>query len=196
MAPYIQDAVVGYIKLLCFQCQKLREKEECKTQVEPQNEPLRKEILSLHSPYDITQELADKISTLWADPAIKETLSLGSKFQIHENVGYFLDRIHSICKDTYAPTFEDISRIRKRSTGFSVEKVSAVVENFGEYIFEFTNVGGQRSERKKWMKIVVDQIQAVLFVVAINEYDLKCFEDNSTNRLIEALNFFSEIVGG
>eukprot|EP01083_Nonionella_stella_P241189 842431_1 len=196
MAPYIQDAVVGYIKLLCFQCAELHAKEECKTQVDAKNEELRKEMLNLHSPYDLNQELADKISQLWADPAIKETLSLRSKFQIHDNVGYFLDRIDLVCKEEYSPTFEDFLRIRTRSTGFAMEKVSAKIENFGEYTFEFTDVGGQRSERKKWMKIVVDEIQAVLFVVAISEYDLKCFEDNSTNRLVEALNLFKEIVGG
>merc|ERR1712130_205106 len=92
--------------------------------------------------------------------------------------------------------FEDFIRIRTRSTGFAMEKVSANIDNFGDYTFEFTDVGGQRSERKKWMKIVVDQIQAVLYVVAISEFDLKCFEDNETNRLVEALNLFQEIVGG
>ena len=34
-----------------------------------------------------------------------------------------------------------------------------------------------------------------MYVVAISEYDLKCFEDNETNRLVEALNSFQEIVG-
>ena len=41
-----------------------------------------------------------------------------------------------------------------------------------------------------------DQIEAVLYVVAISEYDLKCFEDNKTNRLLESINLFKEIVGG
>ena len=44
--------------------------------------------------------------------------------------------------------------------------------------------------------IITDQIQAVLYVVAISEYDLKCFEDDNTNRLVEALDLFKEIVGG
>jgi len=196
MAPYIQDAVVGYIKLLCFQCHELCEKEEQKTKVDAKNEALREELLNLKSPYTLNQELATKISTMWADPAIKETLTLRAKYQIHDNVGYFLDKIDAICKKEYEPSFEDFIRIRTRSTGFAMEKITANIDQFGEYRFEFTDVGGQRSERKKWMKIVVDQIQAVLYVVAISEYDMKCFEDNDTNRLCEALNLFKEIVGG
>eukprot|EP01083_Nonionella_stella_P067876 179820_1 len=196
MSPYIQDAVVGYIKLLCFQCKELHDKDDEKTKVSDANEKIRQELLDLQSPYNLNDELGEKIATLWADPGMKTTLTLRSKFQIHDNVGYFLDKIRDICKDDYQPDFEDFIRIRTRSTGFATECVDANIENFGEYTFEFTDVGGQRSERKKWMKIVVDQIQAVLYVVALSEYDMKCFEDNQTNRLIEALDLFKEIVGG
>jgi len=196
MGPYIQDAVIVYIKKLCLKSQELHDKEEAKTEVEQKNEMLRQEILNLHAPYALTDELAKKIHTLWMDPGIKETLRLRARYQIHDNVGYFLNKIHEICRDDYEPNFEDFLRIRTRSTGFQMEKVQANIDQFGEYLFEFTDVGGQRSERKKWMKIVVDQIQAVLYVVAISEYDLKCFEDNNTNRLVEALNLFKEIVGG
>ncbi len=76
MAPYIQDAVVGYIKLLCFQCQELHAKEECKTKVEHKNESVRQQMLNLHSPYDLTQALATKITTLWADVCYFTYLSL------------------------------------------------------------------------------------------------------------------------
>jgi GTPase SAR1 family protein len=53
-------------------------------------------------------------------------------------------------------------------------------------------VGGQRSERKKWMTCFTD-VAAVLFCVALSEYDLKLFEDNQTRRMDESLKLFREI---
>ena len=60
--------------------------------------------------------------------------------------------------------------------------------------FIFIDVGGQRSERKKWMTVMKEdsQIQAVVYVVAISEFDMTCFEDNTTMRLDEALKLFEE----
>ena len=67
MGPYIQDAVMVYIKKLCIKSQELHDKEEAKTQVKEENELLRQEILSMHAPYELSNELANKIHTLWMD---------------------------------------------------------------------------------------------------------------------------------
>jgi len=56
------------------------------------------------------------------------------------------------------------------------------------------DVGGQRSERRKWLNCFVD-ISAVLFLVALNEYDMVLEEDNKTNRMEEALKLFTKITG-
>ena len=42
--------------------------------------------------------------------------------------------------------------------------------------------------------MIHDDIDAVLYVVAISEYDLTCFEDANTLRLDEALNLFKTIL--
>jgi GTPase SAR1 family protein len=56
------------------------------------------------------------------------------------------------------------------------------------------DVGGQRSERKKWM-FCFEDVTSVLFVVSLIEYDMKLYEDNTTNRLQESLKLFKEISG-
>jgi hypothetical protein len=45
------------------------------------------------------------------------------------------------------------------------------------------------SERKKWIHCF-DDVMAVLFVAAINEYDQTCFEDSKTNRVMEVSRLF------
>jgi hypothetical protein len=45
--------------------------------------------------------------------------------------------------------------------------------------FRVFDVGGQRSERKKWIHCFED-VNAVIFVAAVSEYDEVLFEDETT----------------
>jgi len=194
MTEYIRDAVVGYMKMLCYQSKVLHDQHDEKTLVSSELEEMRLEFLQLQSPYDLTVDTCERIRTLWTDTGIQETLRKRHYYQIHDNVAYFLERVDELVKSTYVPSFEDYLRIRTRSTGFSQTKLIANIDRFGQHIFEFTDVGGQRSERKKWMRFIYEDINAVLYVIAISDYDLKLFEDNKTNRLVEAINLFKTIM--
>ena len=55
------------------------------------------------------------------------------------------------------------------------------------------DVGGQRNERRKWIH-AFDNVQAVVFVAALSEYDQVLFEDETQNRMEEALQLFDQIV--
>mmetsp|Transcript_19574 Transcript_19574/g.36844 ORF Transcript_19574/g.36844 Transcript_19574/m.36844 type:complete len:183 (+) Transcript_19574:1426-1974(+) len=54
------------------------------------------------------------------------------------------------------------------------------------------DVGGQRSERKKWTHCF-SEVQCVLFVCALSSFNQVLYEDASTNRLVESLNLFDEM---
>lgn len=54
------------------------------------------------------------------------------------------------------------------------------------------DVGGQRSERKKWIHCF-ENVTAIVFMVAISEYDQVLVEDESVNRMAEALTLFDSI---
>ncbi|KAL9049261.1 MAG: hypothetical protein Q9162_007315 [Coniocarpon cinnabarinum] len=54
------------------------------------------------------------------------------------------------------------------------------------------DVGGQRSERKKWIH-VFDNVQVVLFLAAISGYDQVLVEDRNGNQMREAFGLFEAI---
>ena len=59
--------------------------------------------------------------------------------------------------------------------------------------FEIYDVGGQRSERKKWLPLL-NNVTAIIFVAALLEYDQKLQEDLRMNRMVEAIGLFKSVV--
>uniref|UniRef100_A0AC34RST9 G protein alpha subunit n=1 Tax=Panagrolaimus sp. JU765 TaxID=591449 RepID=A0AC34RST9_9BILA len=59
-------------------------------------------------------------------------------------------------------------------------------------IWRVFDVGGQRSQRKKWIHIF-DDVRSVIFVSAMSEYDQVLIEDNATNRMRESLQLFEQV---
>ncbi len=59
--------------------------------------------------------------------------------------------------------------------------------------FNVTDVGGQRSERRKWMKVFND-VDCVLYVMSLSGYDQVIFEDHETRCFDETLGLFQETI--
>lgn len=51
----------------------------------------------------------------------------------------------------------------------------------GQHKFCVVDVGGQRSERRKWIHCF-DDVKAIIFVVALSGYNQVLFEDPTINR--------------
>ena len=55
------------------------------------------------------------------------------------------------------------------------------------------DVGGQRSERKKWIHCF-ENVTSIIFCVALSEYDQVLLEETTQNRMIESLVLFDSVV--
>lgn len=55
------------------------------------------------------------------------------------------------------------------------------------------DVGGQRSERKKWIHCF-ENVTSIIFCVAISEYDQVLLEETTQNRMDESLILFESVV--
>jgi guanine nucleotide-binding protein subunit alpha, other len=73
----------------------------------------------------------------------------------------------------YMPTDQDILRTRLRTTGIAESNF-----DIKGLKYRMIDVGGQRSERKKWIHCF-EGVQVVLFLAAISGYDQAMIEDRN-----------------
>src|SRR2546423_10892532 len=87
--------------------------------------------------------------------------------------GSFFNDFERLFNKTYLPSDQDILRTRLRTTG-----ISETIFDLGNLTYRMFDVGGQRSERKKWIH-VFDNVNVVLFLVATSGYDHALVEDRN-----------------
>lgn len=134
------------------------------------------------------QEVAEAIYMLWTrDAGIRKVFDNSSRIQMEGNAGYYFDHIYNYAGDNYSATDEDILRGRIKTTG--VHQMSFNIKGQTLRIFD---VGGQRSERRKWIHCF-DDAKAVIYVAAVSEYDEYLYEDRRVRRIDETFSLFQQV---
>mmetsp|Transcript_39791 Transcript_39791/g.100303 ORF Transcript_39791/g.100303 Transcript_39791/m.100303 type:complete len:356 (+) Transcript_39791:98-1165(+) len=133
-------------------------------------------------------EVGTDIRMLWYDKGIQKTYEQrDAKYQLNDSAGYFFQSIDRFLLPEYVPNEQDVLRARVRSTG--IEEAQFVHEDFK---FTMMDVGGQRSERRKWIHCF-DAVTAVIFCASLSEFDQRLREDETQNRMKETLLLFEDI---
>lgn len=127
------------------------------------------------------------IKTFWQSKLMKEVWQRRSIVNIIDGHKEFLDSIDRIASPSFKPTQQDILLARVKTTQVNMERY-----RIDSIDFEMYDVGGQRSERRKWIDCF-DSVDAVIFVAALSEYDQNLAESKRTNRMVEALELFRSI---
>eukprot|EP01095_Lingulamoeba_sp_RSL-Kostka_P016937 TRINITY_DN854_c1_g4_i1.p1 TRINITY_DN854_c1_g4~~TRINITY_DN854_c1_g4_i1.p1 ORF type:complete len:357 (+),score=128.98 TRINITY_DN854_c1_g4_i1:114-1184(+) len=135
----------------------------------------------------VTPEIAEAVQELWLDPGIQELYKKRNEYQLIDSASYFFKHIERIANEDFVPTEEDLLRARARTTG-----ITEIGFDLGGVHWRMVDVGGQRNERKKWIHCFQD-VTALIFCVAMSEYDLKLYEDERVNRMHESVTLFEEI---
>eukprot|EP00002_Diphylleia_rotans_P006468 TRINITY_DN1582_c0_g1_i1.p1 TRINITY_DN1582_c0_g1~~TRINITY_DN1582_c0_g1_i1.p1 ORF type:complete len:356 (-),score=98.19 TRINITY_DN1582_c0_g1_i1:856-1923(-) len=136
---------------------------------------------------DFNAAIGAIIKQIWADQDIQKAFESRNQFQLIDSAAYYFENVERIAAADYAPIEQDILRSRVATTG-----VTETTFTIDANIFRVVDVGGQRSERKKWMSCF-DDVTCVIFVVALSEFDQVLFEDESANRMAESMQLFKEI---
>ncbi|XP_043525096.1 G protein alpha q subunit isoform X5 [Frieseomelitta varia] len=139
-------------------------------------------VTTFESPY------VEAIKDLWADSGIQECYDRRREYQLTDSAKYYLLEIDRVAAPDYLPTEQDILRVRVPTTGiieypFDLEEIR----------FRMVDVGGQRSERRKWIHCF-ENVTSIIFLVALSEYDQILFESENENRMEESKALFKTII--
>jgi guanine nucleotide-binding protein G(i) subunit alpha len=134
--------------------------------------------------HNFPADLAAAVDALWKDTGVQLAFSRAHEYQLNDSAKYYLSEVLRFAGPSYVPTDIDVLHSRVKTTGITETKFKV-----DKLTYRMFDVGGQRSERKKWIHCF-DNVTAVVFLVAISAYDQKLVEDEDVNRMTEALNLF------
>jgi len=160
-------------------------------EIEVPSKQLQKHDLVLNA-NELNEEVAQVVKVLWNSQPVQKAFDRNNELQLPggaSGIPYYVEHASRFAGEDYLPTQDDVIRAKLRTTG-----ITEVVFTVGSTEFTMVDVGGQRSERRKWLHCFVD-VSAVIFLVAINEYDMVLEEDNRTNRMEESLKLFQKLTG-
>ena len=114
---------------------------------------------------ELTPELASKIDALWHDSGIQATFARRSEFWNLDATSYYMSEVIRFASEDFDPNDDDVVMARVRTTGIVVTQVPDP-----PYQYQVVDVGGQRSERRKWIHCF-DNVNAIIFLEGLSGYN-------------------------
>ncbi|KAF9444361.1 heterotrimeric G-protein alpha subunit, GPA3-like protein [Macrolepiota fuliginosa MF-IS2] len=134
-------------------------------------------------------EIAEAIHQFLKDPVVPKVIEDHmSEFYLMDSAEYFFNNVIRIGAAGYIPTETDVLRARQKSVGITETRFS-----MGQLSIHMFDVGGQRSERKKWIHCF-ESVTSIIFCTALSEYDQDLLEYKSQNRMRESLVLFESVI--
>ena len=145
------------------------------------------EITSKYGDNQISCQLGEIMGRIWKDEGVQNCFSRSREYQLNDSAGYYLEDVKRISSCHYVPTVQDVLKTRVKTVGIVQTQFF-----YKQLHFKMFDVGGQRSQRKKWIHCF-EGVTAIIFCVAISGYDLVLREKPNVNRVVESLNLFDSI---
>ncbi|KAF9884124.1 Guanine nucleotide-binding protein alpha-2 subunit [Aspergillus nanangensis] len=136
----------------------------------------------------LDSKVGDAITYIWNDPCTAKALEHQNEFYLMDSAPYFFDEAKRIATANYTPNVMDVLRARTKTTGIYESRFT-----MGQLSIHMFDVGGQRSERKKWIHCF-ENVTSIIFCVALSEYDQVLLENSNQNRMMESLVLFDSVV--
>lgn len=129
----------------------------------------------------------EPLRDLWADGGVQQAYSRGNEAALPENLSYFFSSLDRLFDPSYHPSEQDIVQCRARTIG-----ITETTFHLKDHEMLMVDVGGQKSERRKWIHCFQD-VTSILFLVSLSGYDQCLVEDRDANQMQDAMTIWDSI---
>jgi len=129
----------------------------------------------------------DPLKSLWIDKNAQEAWNRGNEAALPENLAYFFSDLDRLFDPQYQPLEQDIVHCRARTIG-----ITETTFHLKGSEMLMVDVGGQKSERRKWIHCFQD-VTSILFLVSLSGYDQCLVEDKDANQMQDAMTIWDSI---
>lgn len=139
--------------------------------------------------FRLGKDIAVAISKLYRHPLYQVVMRTPSEFYLMDSAEYFFENVDRISDTAYLPSVDDVLRARQTTSGIKDMRFQ-MGQQLSIHMFD---VGGQRSERKKWIHCF-EGVTSIIFCTALSEYDQGLLEEVTRNRMLESLDLFKSVI--
>jgi len=107
----------------------------------------------------------DAVKELWQTPEIKKAWDMIKYTSQYPHSDYYMNELDRLLANDYVPTNDDIVRSRQATIGASTTYFWRE-----KYWWAIIDVGGHMPERAKWMGIVKEGVNAMIYFVALDDF--------------------------
>ncbi|CAK5264083.1 unnamed protein product [Mycena citricolor] len=127
------------------------------------------------------------LSRLWGEEVVRTGWKRGNEAAVPENLYYYFSHLDRLFDPNYLPNEQDIVRARARTIG-----ITETTFSLRDHEMLMVDVGGQKSERRKWIHCFQD-VTSILFLVSLSGYDQCLIEDRDANQMQDAMTIWDSI---
>ncbi|KAI0719072.1 heterotrimeric G protein alpha subunit 4 [Cerioporus squamosus] len=164
--------------------------EDMELEVSPENHhlvPMIEDASDIKDGEPYPQEYHDVLKKLWEDPQVQAAYARGNEAALPENLLYYFSDLDRLFDPAYVPNEQDIVHARARTIG-----ITETVFTLRDHDMLMVDVGGQKSERRKWIHCFQD-VTSILFLVSLSGFDQCLVEDKDANQMQDAMTIWDSI---
>eukprot|EP01080_Neovahlkampfia_damariscottae_P011385 gene11385-4552_t len=129
------------------------------------------------------------IKDLSTNKLVKSIIDHNHKYLVNDKIAYWIENIDTIFNidSNSGIDFDLILSCQLKTTG--IVRTNFIYKGRK---FQLFDTGGQRNERKKWMNLY-ENVDAVLMIGALSQFNELCYEDEKTNKVQECLQLVEDL---